>query len=55
MHGIFDQLVDDEPEVEVDDEVEEVCDMITEEEENDCPLCQYHQNDASVIERMNQM
>lgn len=55
MPGIFDQLVEDDPEVEIEEEVEEVCDMITEEEEHDCPLCQYHQNDASVIERMNQM
>ena len=63
MPGVFDSLVsmrdpnntqhgfsDDEGE-------EEVCDMLTHDDGDDeeCPLCKYSQQDASVIDRMNQL
>ena len=57
MPGIFDSLaLENNPsEMEEDDGVEEPCDMLTVEEEHDCPLCKYSQEDASVIDRMNAM
>ena len=56
MPGIFDSLAIDNPNDALEDEdVEEPCDMLTEEEHHECPLCKYSQNDASVIDRMNQM
>jgi len=57
MPGIFDSLAIENPNdgMEDDDGMEEPCDMLTEEEHMDCPLCKYSQADASVIDRMNQM
>ncbi len=40
---------------EMDDEEDEPCDMLTLQDDHECPLCQYNQSDASVIDRMNQM
>lgn len=57
--GIFDSLASINPNDDIDDDdgMEEPCDMLTEEEneEHDCPLCKYSQADATVIDRMNQM
>jgi len=56
MPGIFDSLaLDNAPDMEEDEGMEEPCDMLTVEEEHDCPLCKYSQEDASVIDRMNVM
>lgn len=57
MPGIFDSLALENPNdgMEEDDGIDEACDMISEEEHRDCPLCKYSQADASVIDRMNQM
>lgn len=54
MPGIFDTLATTN-DTEMDDEEDEPCDMLTLEEDHACPLCQYSQSDASVIDRMNQM
>ena len=55
MPGIFDSLALDAPDMEEDEGMDEPCDMLTVEEEHDCPLCKYSQEDASVIDRMNVM
>lgn len=63
MPGVFDTLVairdPNNPHLQFsDDEGEdEVCDMLTTDDaDNDeCPLCKYSQQDASVIDRMNQL
>jgi hypothetical protein len=56
MPGIFDSLALNNPQDEEDDGMDEPCDMLSDDEdENDCPLCKYSQADATVIDRMNQM
>ena len=57
MPGIFDTLALESSQTEMEDDegIDEPCDMLTEEEEIECPLCKYSQADASVIDRMNSM
>lgn len=57
MPGIFDSLageLNNNPQMDDEDDDQPV-DMLTEEEEHECPMCKHSAADASVIDKMNQM
>lgn len=57
MPGIFDSLageLNNNPQMDEEDDDQPV-DMLSEEEEHECPMCKHSAADASVIDKMNQM
>ena len=51
----FDELSLANPNEMEDEGYDEVCDMLTEEEHSYCPICSHSQEDASMIDRLNQI